>query len=363
MNGNFWHHRRVFVTGHTGFKGAWLCLWLHRLGAKVAGYALAPPTSPSLYRLADVDKFVQSTLADIRDLPQLTRAVTHFAPEIVIHMAAQSVVLRSYEEPVETYATNVMGTVNMLEAVRRTQRRVAVINVTTDKCYVNRQSSHSYKEDDALGGSDPYSNSKACSELVTQAYRRSFFPVEQIIQHGVALASARAGNVIGGGDWTPHQLVPDAVAAFAAGGPVTLRHPNAVRPWQHVLDCLHGYLCLAEALAEQPERFSGEWNFGSPPDDAVTVAQLVEALAVHWEVGPAWRRAEGVLAHEELELRLDSSKANRLLDWRCKLPVHLALDWVADWYLQRQSNRSAREICAAQIEAFTNLANTQCAPA
>lgn len=355
MNIEFWRNRRIFITGHTGFKGAWLCLWLRRLGADVAGYALPPPTTPSLFDLADAGASVRSTLADIRDLPRLTEAVTDFAPDIVIHMAAQSVVLDSYSEPVETYSTNVMGTVNVFEAVRRAGKRLAIVNVTTDKCYLNQRWPWGYRETDTLGGNDPYSNSKACSELVTQAYRRAFFPVETFERHGVALASARAGNVIGGGDWTPHQLVPDTVAAYERGTPVELRHPEAVRPWQHVLDCLRGYLQLAEALTADPLKFSGDWNFGPPIDDVFTVAQVSDALARHWKVDPPWTRAATVTAHEEKELRLDCSKANRELDWRCRLPVRSALDWTAQWYLQTRQDRSVRAVSEAQIDAYMRL--------
>lgn len=352
MNADFWRDRRVFITGHTGFKGAWLCLWLHRLGANVSGYALAPPTSPSLYDLAAVDQSVHSTIGDIRDLPRLADAVTNFAPEIVIHMAAQSVVLDSYEDPVQTYSTNMMGTVHVLEAARRAKRRMSIINVTTDKCYENRHWLWGYRENDALGGSDPYSSSKACSELVTQAYRRSFFPIEDIAQHGIAIASARAGNVIGGGDWTPHQLIPDTIAAYTRGQPVTLRQPQSIRPWQHALDCLRGYLTLAERLSADPVAFSGDWNFGPAADDIYTVAQVAEALAAHWKTEPAWQPAATASQPEQVELRLDCSKASRLLDWRCKLPTRTALDWVADWHLQVQKHRPARNVCEAQIDAY-----------
>ena len=241
MNTQFWRHKRVLITGHTGFKGSWLSLWLNSVGAHVSGFALTPPSEPSLYELARVDETVRSTIGDIRDLASLQRVVETAAPEVIFHMAAQSVVLSSYEAPVDTYSTNVMGTVHVLESLRRAGGRSTVVNVTTDKCYENKGWVWGYREDDRLGGHDPYSNSKACAELVAQAYRDSFFPPDDLARHGVGLASARAGNVIGGGDWTPHQLIPAAVAALLQGASVVLRHPEATRPWQHVLDCLSGY--------------------------------------------------------------------------------------------------------------------------
>lgn len=351
----FWRDRRVLVTGHTGFKGAWLCLLLKRLGANVWGYALAPPTHPSLYTWAGVHSCVCSTLADVRDLQCLESVVGEAQPEVLIHMAAQSVVLTSYENPSDTYSTNVMGTVNVLEAVRRTGRPVTVINVTTDKCYRNNSWVWSYRENDALGGRDPYSNSKTCSELVTQAYQHSFFPTERFAEHEVVIGCARAGNVIGGGDWTAHQLIPNAVEAFSQGRPVELRNPTAVRPWQHVLDCLNGYLTLAEALATAPEQHSGVWNFGPSVDDVFTVAQVAEALAPHWDVSPAWTQAPGDYPHEEGELRLDCSKATRYLHWRCRLSTNTALDWVAQWYRRTLDSTYARQVCEDQIAAFLDL--------
>ena len=242
MTANFWRDRRVFVTGHTGFKGSWLCLMLHSLGARVIGYSLPPPTNPSLYAAARIGELVESTPGDVRDLASLTKAMFAAAPEVVLHLAAQSIVLHSYDDPVETYSTNVIGTVHTLEAVRQLQRRCVVVNVTTDKCYENQGWVWGYRETDRLGGKDPYSSSKSCSELVGRSYRDSFFPLARFAEHGVAVASARAGNVIGGGDWTPKQLVPEVIAAFLHERPVVLRHPSAIRPWQHVLDCLAGYL-------------------------------------------------------------------------------------------------------------------------
>ena len=262
MNSEFWQGRRVLVTGHTGFKGSWLCLWLREMGADVHGYALKPPTDPSLFDVANVAELVNSNLGDVCNLHELNQVVAASKPDIIIHMAAQSVVLDSYDDPVFTYATNVMGTVNILEAVRKTGRGATVVNVTTDKCYENFGRTSGYKESDRMGGHDPYSNSKACSELVSAAYRSSYFPPDRIQDHGVALATARAGNVVGGGDWTPWQLVPEVIKSLSNSEKVVLRNPNATRPWQHVLDCLAGYLTLAEKLNQDPAAYSGEWNFG-----------------------------------------------------------------------------------------------------
>ena len=358
MKRSFWRGRRVFVTGHTGFKGSWLCLLLDALGAKVYGYALPPPTNPSLFELAGVGRLSESTIGDIRDLASLSACLSAASPDVVLHMAAQSVVLTSYEDPVDTYSTNVLGTVHVLEAVRRSQRPCTVINVTTDKCYENKGWVWGYREADELGGRDPYSNSKACAELVGMSYRESFFPASAAREHGVGLASARAGNVIGGGDWTARQLIPEAIASFARGQPVVLRHPEATRPWQHVLDCLSGYLELAEALAADPLRFDGAWNFGPASDEARPVSHIVERLATHWSVAPAWVQDSAQHAPEEARLALDASKAAALLGWRCRLPLDAALDQVADWYLGHQRGVDVRHLCRQQIDGYLALACT-----
>ena len=352
MTSNFWRGRRVFVTGHTGFKGSWLCLLLHSLGARVAGYSRPPPTDPSLYTSARVGELVESTTGDVLDLPSLSKAMSAARPEVVLHLAAQSLVLHSYEDPVETYSTNVIGTVHTLEAVRQLRHPCIVVNVTTDKCYENQGWVWGYRETDRLGGKDPYSSSKSCSELVGRSYRDSFFPLAQFSAHGVAVASARAGNVIGGGDWTPRQLIPEVIAAFLQERPVVLRHPNAVRPWQHVLDCLAGYLRLAEALSEDGPRFSGEWNFGPHEDHPRTVASVVEALAARWPVGQPWCQDERSHAPEELELRLDVSKAATALGWRGRLSVDEALGWVATWYRDHHLGADARTLCFDQISRY-----------
>ncbi len=355
MNASFWKDRRVFVTGHTGFKGAWLCLWLRQLGAQVCGYSLPAPTQPSLYETAQAGDGLLTVTGDVRDLAALTTAVQAFEPEVVLHMAAQSVVLSAYQDPADTFSTNVMGTVNLLEAVRRAGRPLVLVNVTTDKVYLNQRWAWSYREVDTLGGRDPYSNSKACSELVTQCYAQSFFPLADLARHGVALATARAGNVVGGGDWTPHQLIPAVVAAAQAGRPVELRNPSAVRPWQHVLDCLHGYLTLAEQLHHNPALANGDWNFGPASDEVVTVAQVAQTVAQHWGVAPAWVQASGITAKEEHELRLDCSKAARQLPWRCALATPAALAWVARWHQAVEAGQSARQASLAQIAEFAAL--------
>ena len=362
MNSEFWAGRRVLVTGHTGFKGGWLCLWLDMLGAEVIGYALDPPTNPSLFELARLDGLFDSTIADVDDLLSLSLVVDSFEPEVVFHMAAQSVVLDSYKDPVDTYRTNVMGTVHVLEALRRAEKPCVVVNVTTDKVYENTGREVPYGEADHLGGRDPYSNSKACSELVTSAYRDSFFPVATFDEHGVSVSTARAGNVIGGGDWTPWQLVPDIAQAFSRGEQVELRHPDATRPWQHVLDCLRGYMTLVEKSSADPFGLAGEWNFGPAEGDVHSVRFVVETFAKSWGVSDPWTSDAKAYAHEEPVLQLDSSKSLEQLGWRPALPIETAIDWVADWFRQFLDGADARELCLQQIRDYLDLIEVQSQP-
>ncbi|MBS3955561.1 MAG: CDP-glucose 4,6-dehydratase [Methylomicrobium sp.] len=332
MNASFWQDKRVLLTGHTGFKGSWLSLWLQTLGAQVVGYALAPPTRPSLFEVANVGLGMVSVIADIRDLQNLCAVFTKYKPEIVIHMAAQPLVRYSYNEPVDTYSTNVMGTVNLLEAVRLSNGVKAVINVTSDKCYENREWVWGYRENEAMGGYDPYSNSKGCAELVTAAYRNSYFHPEKYHQHGVAVASARAGNVIGGGDWAEDRLIPDIMRAVSQGQPVNIRNPLAIRPWQHVLEPLSGYLLLAEKLCIQGASFAEGWNFGPNEDDAKPVQWIVEKLVNTWGGDASWVMCGGNHPHEALHLKLDCSKARRQLDWHPRWTLNKALEKIIDWH-------------------------------
>lgn len=355
MNPQFWSGRRVFLTGHTGFKGSWLALWLHSLGAHVTGYALRPPTNPSLFEAAGVAEGMQSIEGDIRDLEKLIHALTSAQPEIVIHMAAQPLVRYSYENPVETYSTNVMGTVHLLEAVRATQSVRAVVNITTDKCYENREWVWGYRESDPMGGFDPYSNSKGCAELVTSAYRSSYFNASKYDQHRMALASVRAGNVIGGGDWAKDRLIPDVLAAFELGEPVKIRHPNSIRPWQHVLEPLRGYLQLAERLVDDGAAFAEGWNFGPSEEDAMPVAWIIERMAQHWGPKANWILDVGEHLHEATYLKLDTSKARSMLDWRPVLGLDLALKWIVDWTRQYQRGCGARELTLKQIAEYQAL--------
>lgn len=348
----FWAGRRVFVTGHTGFKGSWLTLWLATMGARVEGYALAPETRPSLWQLFGDLPGVESTIADIRDLEALERAMHAFQPEIVFHLAAQALVRASYDDPVGTYATNVMGTVNILEAARRCPGVKAAVIVTSDKCYENRERPQGYREEEAMGGRDPYSSSKGCAELVTAAYRSSFFAA------GAAIASARAGNVIGGGDWATDRIVPDIVRAVAAGEAVRVRNPNAVRPWQHVLEPLSGYLMLAERLCASPAEFAEAWNFGPGDADAVSVETVVTSMARLWGPSVRWKADAGPHPHEAGFLRLDSSKARGRVDWRPRLRLDAALDWTVTWYKSQGQGGDAAALTRAQIERYMELANT-----
>jgi CDP-glucose 4,6-dehydratase len=360
IDGNFWHGKRVFVTGHTGFKGSWLSLWLHSLGAEVHGYALEPPTDPSLFDLAGVGELVHSTIADVRDLGALQAAMAAARPEIVIHMAAQPLVRDSYRIPVETYAVNVMGTVNLLDAVRGCPTVRAVVNVTTDKCYENREWAWGYRENEPMGGYDPYSSSKGCSELVTAAYRSSFFNAQQCNgstpQHGAAVASARAGNVIGGGDWAADRLIPDCIRAILAGAPVAIRNPHAIRPWQHVLEPLSGYLLLAQRLCEQGPRYASGWNFGPADDDARPVGWIVERLCTAWGDGASFQLDGGEHPHEAHYLKLDCSKARAELGWRPRWSLEKALDLIVDWTRAYRDGNGLREVCLRQIEEYGETA-------
>jgi CDP-glucose 4,6-dehydratase len=336
---DFWKGKRVFLTGHTGFKGGWLALWLSSMGARVHGYALAPATTPDLFTTAKIaDHLATSTIADIRDTAALLQALQRAQPEIIYHLAAQPLVRHSYQAPLETYAVNVMGTVNLLEAVRSVAGVRTVVNITTDKCYENREQSKPYIEDEALGGYDPYSSSKACSELVTSAYRRSF--MEPL---SIGLASARAGNVIGGGDWSDDRLLPDFLRAIDAGKTVMIRYPSAIRPWQHVLEPLSGYLCIAERLAADA-RFAQAWNFGPEDSDARSVEWIVNSLC-NCIPGAAWQRETAPQPHEAGTLKLDSAKAKQQLNWRPRWNLDTALKKTVAWHQAWK--------CGVDMEAFS----------
>ncbi len=352
MDVNFWKSRRVFVTGHTGFKGSWLALWLHSMGARVCGYSLDPPTEPSLYRLLPLEGQIRSIRADVRDQDSLVAAMQVFEPEVVIHMAAQPLVRFSYQNPVETYAVNVLGTVHLLEAVRKTPGVRSVVVVTSDKCYENLERPEPYLEHEAMGGHDPYSSSKGCAELVTSAYRRSFFHPAKWAEHGVGVASARAGNVIGGGDWAPDRLVPDMMRAWAVGDAVVIRNSEAVRPWQHVLEPLSGYLQLAEKLYADGPEFGEGWNFGPADSDARPVRYLVTELARIWGSDARWRFDEAAHVHEAHLLKLDSSKAVARLGWAPRWSLDETLEHTAEWYrgYDRGEDMSARSL--KQIEEY-----------
>lgn len=358
VNPDFWRGRRIFLTGHTGFKGSWLSLWLQDLGAEVSGYALAPPSDPNLFTLAQVERGMQSQIGDVCDLATLSKALQQAQPEVVLHLAAQPLVRASYDDPVATYATNVMGTVHLLEAVRQTPSVRAVVNVTTDKCYENREWDWGYRESDALGGYDPYSNSKGASELVTAAYRNSFFNPAQHKRHGVALASARAGNVIGGGDWAADRLVPDMLGALQSGTPARIRNPHAIRPWQHVLEPLRGYLLLAERLYTEGPTFAEAWNFGPLDEDARPVGWIAEELIRLWGHQAAWVADAGEHPHEAHYLKLDISKARARLPWMPLLRLSDALRLTVDWARLQQDGADMRAATLSQIRGYQALATT-----
>lgn len=346
----FWQGKRVFVTGHTGFKGSWLSLWLQSLGAEVFGFSLLPPTTPNLFSLAQVANGMTSIIGDIRDFSALKKALHLSQPAIVIHMAAQPLVKQAYINPVETYATNVMGTVHLLEIVKQMDSIKAILNITTDKCYDNKGIDWNYSENDNLGGRDPYSNSKACSELVTHAYRHSYFNEQQ----STGIASARAGNVIGGGDWAKDRLVPDIIQACINQQPFYLRYPQAIRPWQHVLEPLSGYLLLAKKLYESPKKYTGSWNFGPHDKDAKTVAWIANSISQLWQNDTCWELDTKTHPHEEKYLKLDCTKAILNLGWQPRWDINRGLQETVSWYQAWQSSNNLQEKTLNQIKYFIN---------
>lgn len=354
----FWKGKKAFLTGHTGFKGSWLSIWLKKLGAEVCGYALKPPTDPSLYKLCQLDKDTRSVIGDIRDFEKLSSLIKDFKPDVIFHLAAQAIVRESYINPVDTYSVNVMGTVNMLEAVRKCQNIRAVVNVTTDKCYENKEWHWGYRENEPMGGYDPYSNSKACSELVTSAYRSSFFNNNGYNTYGAALASARAGNVIGGGDWALDRLIPDCIRSLLDGKEILIRNPRAIRPWQHVLEPLSGYMLLAQRLYEEGSKFAEAWNFGPGDEDAKPVEWIVNKMCGMWGRNASYALDTGNNPHEASFLKLDCSKAKSELGWKPRWNLETALTKIIEWTQTYKNNEDVKQMCIKQINDYERV-NTE----
>ena len=353
-----WQGKKVFLTGHTGFKGGWLALWLAKLGAQVRGYALDPCTDPNLFTVARIGSVIQDIRGDIRNSATLEKAMQDFAPEVVFHMAAQPLVRLSYDDPIGTYETNVIGTARVLDSVRRTRSVRAVVSITTDKCYDNKEWVWGYRETDPLGGYDPYSSSKACAEIVSAAFRQSYFPVAKLGQpggHSTAIATARAGNVIGGGDWSLDRLIPDLVRGFLAGEPVRIRRPHAIRPWQHVMEPLHGYIRLAEELLTHDPKFATAYNFGPYDDDAREVGWIAEKMTGFWGHGAKWILDPDPGVHEAGYLKLDASRARADLNWIPHLRLETALQWLVEWYRAWQSGADMHAFTLAQIGTYEAL--------
>lgn len=356
VNKAFWKRKRVFITGHTGFKGTWLSLWLKLLEAEVIGYSASIPTSPSLFELTRVATELTNIKGDVRDLNSLKTSIEKTNPDIVIHMAAQSLVRPSYKNPIETYSTNIMGTSNLLESVRNVKDIRGVVIVTSDKCYKNNEDGNEFQESDPMGGFDPYSSSKGCAELITSAYRCSFFNEKSYAEHGVALASVRAGNIIGGGDWAEDRLIPDVIRAFLGGNTVHIRNPKAIRPWQFVLEPLRGYLILAEKLYEFGSDYGKAWNFGPSASNMESVSQIVEKMAQMWGGAARWEYDRSPHPHEATVLRLNSSVAKSELGWMNLMNIDQSLDWTTKWYMEYEKNSSnLRSVTEKQIREYGEM--------
>lgn len=357
MNKEFWSGRKVFVTGHTGFKGSWLSIWLQQMGAEVVGYSLPPLTNPSMFEAARVSDGMVSIEGDVRDAESLSQALADHKPEVVIHMAAQALVKTAYNNPVDTYSTNVMGTLNVLEAARKAGHTKVIVSITSDKCYENREWVWGYRENDPMGGHDPYSSSKGCAELLISSYRDSYFNPSNSNFTPMSLASVRAGNVIGGGDWSADRLVPDTMKAILEGESVLVRRPNAIRPWQFVLEPLRGYLDLAEQLWEHGDEYVGGWNFGPDVEQIQPVSWIVDYLTTQWGEGAGWMLDGAQHPHEDHFLKLDTAKAKGLLGWTPELPLSVVLDWIVEWYKSYSNEQDMRFVTEKQIAEYESLIN------
>ena len=353
MDSNFWKNKKVLLTGHTGFKGSWLSLWLQKLGVELVGFSKSIPTQPSLFELADVGKNMTSIMEDITNIERITNVIKQHNPEIIIHMAAQSLVHKSYDQPLETFSTNIMGTVNLLEAIRNTSKKCVVINVTSDKCYENQELSRGYKENDPMGGYDPYSSSKGCTELITASFRNSFFKNSENKDFDISIASVRAGNVIGGGDWADNRIIPDIMRGILNKEIIKIRNPTAVRPWQHVLEPLRGYLELAEKLWNSESEYAESWNFGPDDEDIKPVSWIVKEIIEMWGGNIQVDNDNLGFKHETNFLKLDCSKAKSKLKWNPKIKLEKGLQLTVEWYKQYEQKKELKEFTENQIEEYT----------
>ena len=355
MNSNFWKNKKVLLTGHTGFKGSWLSIWLKKLGVELVGFSKDIPTKPSLFEIAKVSEGMTSITGNIEDFTAIQKVLKENKPEIVIHMAAQSLVRKSYEEPINTFATNVMGTVNLLQAVKTTGSTLVLINITSDKCYENKGTEKAFSENSPMGGYDPYSSSKGCAELVTSSFRDSFFNLKEFERHGCSLSSVRSGNVIGGGDWAKDRLIPDIMNSISKRIPTQIRNTRSIRPWQFVLEPLFGYLILAQRMWEEGKEFSEPWNFGPDETDCKSVKWILEKISKEWDDGFSWKEDTRDNPHEAEMLKLDCNKAKKRLGWKTKLDVNETIEWTVNWYKEYFKNSDMKEYTENQIDKFMSL--------